>query len=547
MSTHSARVTEEALSGFDLSLYHWNLLTDEIRWSGTESALMAATGFAKIRRGIEFANMRDDGEERDHWVMSAKAGETLKSVFAIPTGMAKVTWIEDEAKRWDLNGVPHISGMLRRVATPKLKRDKIFHAAGERANRQMLNDHLRKSRQDLDRNFAFFGIDNLRDLNRALGPDATDDIIGEVQGRLTAAVPHLAQFARITSAKFGLAEVGSEPHHLTTSVRTMMEAVGRTEIETALGPVAVTVSAGIATAPAGETLSADPLADAQKAYDEGRLGRVESLRFARPDASGASLRAQRLAGARLVMDAIAQDRIRVAYQPIVHAKHLSTCAFYECLVRIIDHDGSLVPAGEFMPAIERLGLVRQVDREMLRRATDTLRMKPDLRLSVNLSPQSMNDSEWLAILTSAAEQDDSVPDRLIIEVTESSAILDPARTLAFMNRVRKLGCSFALDDFGAGYTSFKHFRDFRFDAVKIDGGFIKGIARNTDNQLLARTLTSIASHFGMFTVAEFVEEEEDENFLQTLGIDMFQGFRYGKPSINPAWLPQENKVSQLRA
>lgn len=540
-------VAAQVLRGFEISLYRWNLVTDELRWSGPDSALLRATGLASLRSGAAFAEIREDGGERGAWAMTAQPGDTARFVFAVPTGVAAVTWIEDQARRCDFDGVPHVAGVLHRISAPRAVRGPAGRPGSEREMRAQLLDFLARAGTGDDRNYVLFGIDNLRDLNRALGPDTTDEIIAEVEARLAAVRPLRSQYGRVGSAKFALAEIGSDAQALATIVRRLMDAVGRREIETSAGPVTVTVSAGICHAPRGTRLPSDPLANALIAYDEARIGRVEGLRFARTGNGPTSLRDRYVSAARIVMDAIAEDRMTVAFQPVVRAADPGTVAFHECLVRILDRDGGIVPAASFMPAIEHLGLIRQVDRAVLRAVLGTLGDHPGQRLAVNISPQSMHDSEWFSIFERGLADLTDAGDRLIIEVTETSAMLDPARTLAFMNRVRGHGCAFALDDFGAGYTSFKHFRDFRFDAVKIDGSFVGGIAANPDNQLLVRTLVSIASHFSMFTVAEFVEQDADADWLRGAGIDCLQGFRFGQPEIAPDWLRLRHMTSRRRA
>jgi EAL domain-containing protein (putative c-di-GMP-specific phosphodiesterase class I) len=101
------------------------------------------------------------------------------------------------------------------------------------------------------------------------------------------------------------------------------------------------------------------------------------------------------------------------------------------------------------------------------------------------------------------------------------------------------GVSFAMDDFGAGYTAFRYLRDFYFDILKIDAGFIRGIHKNPDNQALVRALVSLAQHFDMFTVAESVETAADADYLARAGIDCMQGYYFGVPTVRPLWLPDE--------
>jgi EAL domain-containing protein (putative c-di-GMP-specific phosphodiesterase class I) len=123
-----------------------------------------------------------------------------------------------------------------------------------------------------------------------------------------------------------------------------------------------------------------------------------------------------------------------------------------------------------------------------------------------------------------------VAERLILEITESSAIIMPDLVSVFMTEMQARGICFALDDFGAGYTAFRYLKDFYFDILKIDGQFIRNIATNPDNQVLTQALVSIGRHFDMVTVAESVETSEDARWLVEIGVDCLQGYYFGAPS-----------------
>jgi EAL domain-containing protein (putative c-di-GMP-specific phosphodiesterase class I) len=227
--------------------------------------------------------------------------------------------------------------------------------------------------------------------------------------------------------------------------------------------------------------------------------------------------------------------VAIAFQPVVSAADPARLAFRECLARVREEDGSWIAAGAFLPKIERLDLVRALDRRVLRLALGALRDHPTERLSVNVSTRTMRDRAWMRELAAAAQDTPGVAERLIVELTESAAVVDAARTKAFLDEVRAMGVAIALDDFGAGYSSFRHVRDFRPDWVKIDGGFVKGLADDPDNKLFVDTLVGIARNFDMATVAEFVETDADAEALRALGVDCLQGYRYGRPVIEPDW------------
>lgn len=116
-------------------------------------------------------------------------------------------------------------------------------------------------------------------------------------------------------------------------------------------------------------------------------------------------------------------------------------------------------------------------------------------------------------------------------------MLVPELVVQEMRDLQKLGISFALDDFGAGYTALRYLKEFQFDILKIDGQFIRGIATDTDNQVLTRAIIAIAQQFDMFTVAEFVESAPDAHMLGQLGVDFLQGYYFGAPTVEPPWHP----------
>lgn len=236
-----------------------------------------------------------------------------------------------------------------------------------------------------------------------------------------------------------------------------------------------------------------------------------------------------------VQDAVRRGDGLLAYQPVVQSYRPDRPAFYEGLIRIVDVTGRLIPLRDFMPHVETTELGRQIDCLALSLGLQTLTQEPAVRLSVNMSARSIGHEDWARTLADGLRNRESIAERLILEVTESSAMDLPDEVRTFMHDLQGRGVSFALDDFGAGYTSFRYLQDFCFDMIKIDGRFIRGIAEERDNQVLTRALQSIAHHFDMFTVAESVETAEDAAFLIEMGLDCLQGYYFGAPTIVPPW------------
>ncbi len=209
---------------------------------------------------------------------------------------------------------------------------------------------------------------------------------------------------------------------------------------------------------------------------------------------------------------------------------------YELLLRMRNPDGSLVLPGEFLPAAERSGLITQIDRwviaEACRLLGESQRAGQRLHFEVNLSGPSMGDPQLLQLV----ERDLALlPHRggLVIEVTETAAIIDVERARSFAERLAVLGVAFALDDFGAGYGSFYYLKHLPFDYLKIDGEFIRGLVTSHADQVLVQSLVGIASQLGKQTVAEFVEDEPTLDMLRELGVDFAQGYFIGRPAPLP--------------
>lgn len=235
----------------------------------------------------------------------------------------------------------------------------------------------------------------------------------------------------------------------------------------------------------------------------------------------------------MVRGALRRGDAILAYQPVVDARDPRRIAFYEGLIRVLDDTGRIIPATEFIETCERDEAGRLLDCVSLDQGLAALARDPTLRLSVNMSARSIGYPRWTSTLEKGLGADPTLGERLILEITESSAMTLPELTSAFMTDLQSRGIAFALDDFGAGFTSFRYLRDFDFDILKIAGEFAAGIGRNPDNRVLAEALVSIAKHFDMFTVAEAIETPEDAAAMRALGVDCLQGFLYGVPSIRP--------------
>ncbi|MEP2531310.1 EAL domain-containing protein [Shimia sp.] len=240
----------------------------------------------------------------------------------------------------------------------------------------------------------------------------------------------------------------------------------------------------------------------------------------------------------MVQSAIRHKQVMLAYQPIVSAENTTTPAFYEGLIRVLDETDRIIPAKDFMDAVENTELGRQLDCLALELGLQTLERHPNLRLSINMSARSIGYGPWADILKRAVGGTSTLGDRLILEISENSVNLVPDIVRNFMTDMRSQNVSFALDDYGAGMTSFAVFREFPFDFIKLDGSFSRNICTDQANQVLASAVAAIAEKFDMMSVASRVESPQDARTLHALGFDCLQGFAFGAPTVNPPWAKQ---------
>jgi EAL domain-containing protein (putative c-di-GMP-specific phosphodiesterase class I) len=205
-------------------------------------------------------------------------------------------------------------------------------------------------------------------------------------------------------------------------------------------------------------------------------------------------------------------------------------------MRIRRTDGSLIAANDIVPVAERLGLVRLLDHRVLELAVDEMVGTPYLQVSLNVSAASTTDPDWWAGLGSLLRSHSGVAERLTVEITESAAIHDIDETRGFVARVKELGCRIAIDDFGAGYTSFRNLRKLGVDIVKIDGAFVHDMMRSEDDRAFVRTLIDLAKRLKLVTVAEWVQDERAAQTLQAWGCDYLQGALIGLATPERPWL-----------
>lgn len=232
-----------------------------------------------------------------------------------------------------------------------------------------------------------------------------------------------------------------------------------------------------------------------------------------------------------IHEAIQQDHLQLYLQPIRDIENREI-NHYEALLRIVVAEtGEIVRPEQFIDAIERTGAIREVDLWVIGNAIKLLSQRPEIqRLAINLSAHAFEDAELLTLIQSQLKHHQVAAQRVILELTETSSLINLEQTHAVIKDLRAIGCQFALDDFGTGFCSFSYLKHLPADYVKLDGSYIKNICNNTLDQAMVRSMNDIAHALGHKTIAECVESAQAIELLSDIGVDYIQGYSVGRPS-----------------
>lgn len=233
--------------------------------------------------------------------------------------------------------------------------------------------------------------------------------------------------------------------------------------------------------------------------------------------------------------AVRSGRSALAFQPVVLASKPEQPAFYEGLIRLFDSAQRVIPARDFISKVENTETGRLIDCETLKKTIRTLEKVPGLHLSMNVSARSIGYAPWSDKLQTTIRKRPDLAKRMTIEISEVSVMQLPEIAARFVNDLSDQGMRFLIDDFGGDMSSFQHMRDIGFSMIKIDGKFCANIASNDRNQAVIRTMIALGRFMKKRVIATRVERSEDMQWLQKAGVDAFQGYLFGIPTLNPNW------------
>ncbi|WP_120497839.1 bifunctional diguanylate cyclase/phosphodiesterase [Kiloniella sp. EL199] len=539
-------------------VYEWDLATDSLMWLGRAASLFGLEDNFIPATGETYHNRinPEDLPARMRNLTDHFAGEAYYDCeYRVRDGAGNFQWVHDRgAVEVSTTGAPtRLTGVLRPVTVKKQAEARLEYLASY----DELSGHFNKLRlrESLDFSleqalrysnvgaFLAVGVDHLGMINTAYGFEAGDAVLVEVGERLDKSVRGADIVGRLGGDRFGVIMSVASHEEADAIAERILQTVRETPFQISSERIYVTVSVGFVDFPEQTKTSFDAFAKAESALLDAKSNGRDCVKpYQLTTEQCENYRTSMIIGEEVKL-ALKEDRIALAYQPIVDSES-HELVLVEALLRMFDRDGKIVPAGKFIPVVEQLGMMRVIDRRVLELALEDLARFPNITMSLNISGLTASDRSWLRALSSRVKSRPDIAKRLIVEITETAALHDLEESARFVSAVRQLGCKVAIDDFGAGYTTFRHLKTLTVDIIKIDGSFIAGILDNEENQIFVRNLLGLAKALNHTTIAEFVETAEEAAFLSREGIDLLQGFYFGKPEINPDWLVENTAAKK---
>jgi diguanylate cyclase (GGDEF)-like protein/PAS domain S-box-containing protein len=534
---------ESSRSAFDQAPIGMAVLGLDGRLERVNAAFAAITGRPEVELlGASLLSLLDRPQRT---ILPAKLKELLTGEhdwkareIRYQDAAGRGVWVSESAALVrDPDGLPHhILLQVEDIAERRDYADKLEYAASHDPLTRLLNrrsfghelaEHVtRVRRYGPEGALIVLDLDGFKHVNDTLGHKAGDELLLAVAVALAERLRDTDALARLGGDEFGVLLPRADRESAELAATALLEAIRSLNPP---GVRRVSASAGIAvfadSATADEMLVRGDLA----MFEAKGMGR-DRIAFYEADAKEPGTKRE-VGMVALVEKAIAEGALQLHGQPIVDLL-TGQVQCYELLIRIPDGEGGSVAAAEFVPTAERCGLIAQIDRWVVERAFELLEAPgtaPQVRLAANVSAKSL-DEQYVAWVERRLAANGVDPTRLTFELTESAAISSYGTASAFARRLQELGCELALDDFGAGFGSFTYLRRLPFDVLKIDGEFVRNCTHDSQDRTLVEAMVRIAGSLGKRTVAEFVGDQETADALRAMGVNLGQGYHFGRPA-----------------
>jgi diguanylate cyclase (GGDEF)-like protein/PAS domain S-box-containing protein len=405
-------------------------------------------------------------------------------------------------------------------------------------NRRKFTDEFEKSLQTAIRYqhenaLLFLDLDQFKDINDTSGHKAGDDLLKAVAKTLIKVTRFTDLVARLGGDEFAILLPEIDSNGAKILAKKILHELSLIDLSYGTVKHKVSSSIGIVHFPIHDASIQELLGFADLAmYKAKSSGKGTYHTFSANDQTQEQLET-RVFWKHQIEEALENNNFILNFQPILEIE-TNTIRHYEVLVRMRDaNSGEIRMPGKFIQIAEESGLIHNIDHYVLRHAMIKLASLQeqgiDATFAINLSGAVVDDPVVLPLIKQLIKKHKVNPEKLIFEVTETSAVSNLQQAKKLMEAIKVLGCRFSLDDFGVGFSSFNYMRELPVDIIKIDGIFIKDLDKNADDQLFVKALVDVAKGLGKKTIAEFVETKEILVLLQKYGVDYAQGYYIGRP------------------
>jgi len=403
-------------------------------------------------------------------------------------------------------------------------------------NRHRFQQELARMISDCDRGhhagaLLFFDLDEFKVINDNFGHRAGDAVLIRVASEVGALVRRNEVFARLGGDEFALLLPNAGEDEVIQLAERIVRAIGAIPFRFEGQNLRLTSSLGIALYPRHAADADTLITHADTAMYQAKQAGKNTWRVYRADLDTARAMVSHLTWNDRIDHALEHGLFRLHFQG-VYRTHDGRLSHLEALVRMVDERDPdvLIMPGHFIPVAEKSGKILDIDRWVLAEGIRMLGARPHMPpLAVNISGRSFDDPSLPQYIADLLRAHGVAPRRLMVELTETSAVTDLADAQRFIEALRTTGCGICLDDFGSGFSSFAYLKHLPVDTVKIDGMFIRNLPADRDNHVFVKAIADVAKGMGRITVAEFVEDAKTLELLKGFGVDLVQGYHLDMP------------------
>jgi len=540
------RLFKQAETAAQIGSWRVDLATNELHWSDQVFAIHGVPIGTPL--SVESAINYYAPEDRELVTTTLERVENSGDSFSFEATILREDGerrrIRTMGERFDIDGEPDsLAGVFIDCTEEHLKTIALQRAATRDSltglynrsefDRRLVEALADRGRREIDCPLAvmLIDLDGFKDVNDRLGHLVGDRLLVQIAQDLERNTQGRSFIARWGGDEFALLfPIGCSIEEARPQATALIECISR-QIQIEGTPIRVSATSGLAEIrewAAGEEL----MRRADIALYHGKATRRGTIHCWSAEIE--AVQATRQAAITQLTDALDTGRAFAAYQPIVELEgHAVEGA--EALLRLRDESGQIVTASEFSPALLDPILARRVSRFMLdqliKEAPDLLALfGPNMRVGINVSESDLSQGDFLSVMEDLISRCALEPANIVLEVTETMLLLDESGHIHdLLNALSARGFTIALDDFGTGFSSLSHLRDFPIDKVKIDKEFIAAIEHDHQSRLIVQAMVQMGRSMGIRTVAEGVENEEQEIFLRSIGCSHAQGYRFARP------------------